>query len=103
MRQNGVEPFARGNPQLRLNEIHSRDGFGDGVLHLDAGVHLDEVELAVFVHQELNGTGVLIADLGETTAKGFADLLAHLRRYLQRRRFFNQLLMAALNGALALK
>jgi hypothetical protein len=29
------------------------------MLHLDARVHLDEVELAVFVHQELDGAGVL--------------------------------------------
>ncbi len=74
-----------------------------GMLHLDARIHLDEVELAVFVHQELDGAGVLIADFGETAAERPADFFAHLRRDLQRRSLFDQLLMTALDGALALK
>jgi hypothetical protein len=35
--------------------------FGDGVLDLDAGVHLHEVELAA-VEEELDGAGALVAD-----------------------------------------
>ncbi len=35
--------------------------------------------------------------------EGAANLLAHLRRDLERRRFFNELLVAALDGAFALK
>ena len=79
------------------------DGLGDRMLHLDARVHLDEVELAVFVHQELDRAGVLVADVGEAAAQCAANLLAHLRRDLQRWRFFNELLMAALDGAFALE
>ena len=41
---------------------------GDGVLHLEAGVDLNEVVLALFVHQELHGPGILIAHLENTQA-----------------------------------
>jgi hypothetical protein len=40
-----VQPLAGGDAQLRLDQVDAGDGLGDGVLHLDAGVHLDEVEL----------------------------------------------------------
>jgi hypothetical protein len=98
-----LEPLAGRDAQLRLHQVDAGDGFGHRVLHLDARVHLDEVELPVFVHQELDGAGVLVADVGEAAAESLADLLAHLRRDLQAGRFFNQLLVAALDGALALK
>ncbi len=102
-RQNGAEALAGGDAQLRLDQVDAGDGFGHRVLHLDARVHLDEVELAVLIHQEFDGAGVLIADFGEATAQGPADLLAHLGRDLQRGRLFDQFLMAALDGAFALK
>ena len=101
--ENVAEALAGCDAELGLDEVDAGDGFGDGVLHLDARVHLDEVELAVFIHEELDGAGVLIADFGEATAQGLADLLAHFGRDLQRRRFFDEFLMAALDGALALK
>ena len=72
------------------------------MLHLDARVHLDEVHLAVFIHQELDGARVLIADLLQATADGLADLLAHLCIHLQRRRLLDQLLVATLDRTLAL-
>ena len=103
VRQNVAQPLARCNPQLRLHHVHAGDRLRDGVLHLDARVHLDEVKLAIFVHQKLDRARVLIADLRQAAAQRLPDLLAHLRRHLQRRRFFNQLLMPPLNRALALK
>ena len=62
-----------------LDEIDAGDHFGDGMLHLDAGIHLDEVEAAVLVHQELDGAGVVIADCAESLAEYFADLLRGVR------------------------
>ena len=38
------ERFARRHPQLLLDEVDPGDHLGDGMLHLDPGVHLDEVE-----------------------------------------------------------
>src|SRR5262249_8770329 len=40
-------PLAGGDQDLLLDEIEPGDELGDGVLHLDAGVDLDEVEAAV--------------------------------------------------------
>ena len=55
--QNRVQPLPGGDQQLRLHHVHAGNGLGDGVLHLDAGVHLDEVELAVLVHQKFDRAG----------------------------------------------
>src|SRR6266702_1836746 len=73
------------------------------MLHLDARIHLDEVELAILIHQKLDRPRILIADVTEAALQRAADLVAHLRSHLQRWRLFNQLLMAPLDRALALK
>ena len=49
------------------------------MLDLDARVHLDEVERAVLVHQELDGAGVGIADRLERVDHLAAQLGAALR------------------------
>ncbi len=60
------ERLARGDPHLRLDEVDVRDLLGDGVLDLDARVHLDEDDLARArtrgLEQELDGARVLVAD-----------------------------------------
>src|SRR5690606_33536896 len=43
------ELFARGNLELRAQDVDARDELRDGMLDLDARVHLDEVELPVLV------------------------------------------------------
>ena len=72
------------------------------MLDLDAGVHLDEIEVAVFVHQELNGAGVAVAHRTQGLAKLGADVQPEGARHARRGGLFHQLLMAALDGALAL-
>src|SRR5208337_3438565 len=47
--------------------------------------------------------GVLVADIGKAAAQRTAYFLAEFGRHLQARRLFNQLLMTALDGTLALK
>ncbi len=94
--------FAGGNAQLRFHQVDAGHRLGDRMLHLDAGVHLDEVELAVLIHEELDRTRVLIADGGEAPLEGLGDVFANSGRHLERGRLFNQLLMTALDGALAL-
>ncbi len=98
-----LERLTGRDAQLGLDEVDAGDDFGHRMLNLDARVHLDEVELPVLIHEELDGAGILVADFGKAAAEGAADLFAHLRRDLQRRRFFDQLLVAALDGAFALE
>ena len=57
------EGVALGDEDLGPDQVHAGDLLGDGVLYLDAGVHLDEVVVAVPVHQELHGAGVDVAHI----------------------------------------
>ena len=50
----GGEGETLGNEDLGPHQIHAGDHLGDSVLHLDAGIHLNEVVIAVFVHQEFH-------------------------------------------------
>ena len=72
------------------------------MLHLDARVHLDEIKLAVLIHQEFDGPGVDVADFGERLAEHGRQSRAQFRRHLRGGRLFQQFLMPPLNGALAL-
>ncbi len=47
---------------LRLHQVHPRDRLGHRMLHLDAGVHLHEVEVLLLVQEELDGARVGVAD-----------------------------------------
>jgi len=72
------------------------------MLDLDAGVHFDEVKQAVLIHEELDGAGVGIADILEGLDDAAAQLVAHARGQGHGRGLFHQLLVAALDAALAL-
>ncbi len=57
----GAEPkrVAGGDPELAPDQVDTQDRLGDGVLHLEPGVDLQEVEPAGFgVHQELHGARI---------------------------------------------
>src|ERR1700688_1351321 len=101
-RDDAVESFARGDSQLRFHQIDVRHHFSDRVLHLYTRVHLNEVKLAVFIHQKFNGSCIHIADFGTRSLENAADLRPQFGAYLHGRRFFDQLLMAALDAAFAL-
>ena len=94
--------FAGGNAQLEMDEIEAGDQFGDGMLHLQAGIHLQEVEVAVGVYQEFDGTGIGVA----SRLRGLDSYLSHAPAQVfiddGGRRFLNDFLMPPLNGALAL-
>ena len=60
-----VEHAALGDSELLAHEVDARDLFGDGVLDLQAGVHLEERDGAVFADEELAGAGADVADLFE--------------------------------------
>src|SRR5436309_5025218 len=87
---------------LQGDHVEPRHHLGDGVLDLDPGVHLEEVEGAVFVEDAFHRSGVEVAGflregdrrLGEPLAKPFVEL--------RRRRLLDQLLVASLDGAVAL-
>ena len=53
---------AQRNQDLLLDQVDPGDLLGHGMLHLDAGIHLQEVELAVLV-QEFDRPSIDVAHL----------------------------------------
>src|SRR5215467_650729 len=78
---------------LLLDDVDTRDHLGHRVLDLDAGVHLDEVELAVLV-EVLEGARSPIPDLAASLDAALANPRAHLRGDLRGGSFFHDLLVA---------
>ena len=97
-----TQRLARGDQQLGAHQIHARNHFGDGVFHLDAGVHFDEVVVPLAVHQEFHCAGVdkahRLGDLHCVGAQGVAHLLIHRKGGGE----LHYLLETALQGAVAL-
>ena len=97
-----VEPFAARDADLPTHQIDAGHHFGDWVLDLQAGVHFEEVELAVLVEQEFDGAGVGVADAARDGRGRRGDGLSQRRGHGRRRRLFDHFLMATLDRALAL-
>jgi hypothetical protein len=95
------ERVAGGDAQLLGHEVEAGDGLGDRVLDLEAGVHLEEEELAVLV-QELDGAGVHVAAGEGDLHRRLAHRLADLGRERRGRALLEQLLVAALGRAVPL-
>ncbi len=87
---------------LLADHVDAGDFLGDGVLHLDPGVHLHEVHLAVG-EQELHGAGVLVAHRLGRAHRQVADIGALLGGELRARGDLDELLVAALDRAVALE
>ena len=99
-----LERFAHGHEDLLLDEVDAGDLLGDRVLDLDALVDLEEVEVALVVDDELNGASVGVLGLLGDLDGGLAHLGAQLLVLLEqrRRRLLDELLVAALDRAVAL-
>lgn len=72
------------------------------MLDLDARVHLHEVEAAIRVEQELDGAGVDIAHAAHRLERGLTHRLARFLVDDGTGRLLNELLVTALNRAIAL-
>ena len=57
-----AEFFAHGYPNLLLNQVGAGDAFSNRMLHLDAGIHLQKIEVVVCIHDELNRAGVRVTN-----------------------------------------
>ena len=97
-----TEMLACSDLDLLLHEIASVDLLGDGVLDLDAGVHFHEVEIPVIVYEILDGAGVCVADALTKADRCLSHFFAKLGRHEGRRALFDDLLVAALEGAVTL-
>ena len=98
-----TQRFAVGHADLFLHQVHAHHFFRDGVLHLQAGVHFQKVEVAVFVHQKFNGAGpAVVHGLCGGHGRG-AHFAAQFRGEEGRGAFFHDFLVAPLHGAFAVE
>ncbi len=95
------QPLAGGDQELRFHEVDARDQLGDRMLHLDARVHLDEVELVILI-EKLQSPGTAIAH----RLAGFHTAISHdaplARGDSGSGSFFDHFLVAALHRAVSL-
>ena len=88
--------------ELPLDEIDAGDHLGDRVLDLQPRVHLEEVEPAVRVEQELDRAGVRVPHVPRDAAAAVRERSPQVWRDAGRRALLEHLLVAALDRALAL-
>ena len=92
-----------GDQNLRAHQVEAGDDFGDGVLDLDARVHLDEEPFVlVEVVEKLNRAGVVVTDLLRHPGGGVAQFVDNFLGQAETWRHLDDLLMAALHRAIAL-
>ena len=95
--------FSLGDEDLGADDVDAGDLFGDGMFDLHAGVYFDEVEIAGFhIHQAFDGARAFIVHMGADFAAQFADFGALLLAQIGGGGAFDDLLVAALDRAVAL-
>ena len=71
------QPLATGDPNLLLHDIDAGDQLGNGVLHLNPGVHFNKVEL-IILEQELDRASAPIADSSAGLGASLAGFVPQL-------------------------
>ena len=91
------------DPDLLPDDVDPRDHLAHRMLHLDPGVHLHEIEVPSVVGQELQGARARRTAMAEQ-ARLTISCKPLPRRGIQqrRRRLLQDLLVAALDGAVPL-
>ena len=97
----GRQLLAERDPDLPLDQIEAGHHLGHGVLDLQARVHLQKIEVAI-LHQHLDGAEGAVVDFFRQPQGGVGHFLAQRRVDRHARRLLNDLLVTALDRALAL-
>ena len=100
-----AEFLTSGNADHLFDQIDTGDTLGDGMLHLQAGVHFEEIEtFAARVStrdDQFDRACRIIANCPRQSDALLAHRFAHLWRDKGRRRFLDNLLMSSLDGTFA--
>ncbi len=76
-----AQPLAAGDGDLLGDQIDAGDRLGDRMLHLDTGVHLQEIErVALHVDQELHRPGAAIGQSLREADRGLVQALSRRTR-----------------------
>src|SRR3990170_1656396 len=87
-----------GDPDLLPHDVHARDHLRDGVLHLDSGVHLEEVELPLVHVEELDRPHIVVPRRGRRIDRRLMDPVPDPGGKVRCGGFLDQFLMAPLYG-----
>ena len=90
------------DPELLAHQIDAVDHFCHRMLHLDPGVHFEEIERPVGGEQKLAGARAAVGHCLSGRDSGGTHPLAQIGVDRDRRRLLDQLLVPPLDGALAL-
>ena len=96
------QSLARGDADLPFDEIETGDHFRHHMLDLEPRVHFDEIEFALG-RDELDRAGTAIIDNARRRDRGFLQFGALRIAEAGRGRFLDQLLVSALDRAIALE
>src|ERR1700724_1527460 len=96
------ERLTGGDPNLFLYQITTVNLFRDGVFNLDAGIHLDEIEMSIRIDEKLNRASILVGDGFREFDRGISHFLAQPRVHKRRRAFLDHFLVPPLNGIIPL-
>ena len=94
-----AQGLATGDPELLAHQVQARDLLGDGVLHLQARVDLQEGDGAVLTHQELARPGALVVGLAKDRLGGLVEPPVLFLAQERRGGLLHELLVAALQRA----
>src|SRR5207247_9294479 len=95
-----VEPVASAVPDLQLDQVRAGELLGEPVLDLQARIHLQERGHAA-ADQELDGPDADVADARDEPHGRIHELPLSMRIETRRRSLLDDLLVAALHGAIA--
>jgi len=95
------ERLSGSDAELLFDQINPCNFLGHRVLNLNPGIHLDEVEVPVLIHEELDGSGIPVVACFGCGDGRFSHFFPQLRGQEGRRCLFDHLLVTALNGAVA--
>ena len=93
--------FACGDPQLPFDQIEAGDHLGDRMLDLQPCVHFHEIKAAALLGDEFHGSRADVAHRFRRFNCRFTHLFAAFLAHARRRRFLENLLMAALHRTVA--
>ena len=98
-----VERVPARDEQLRADQVDIGGLLGHGVLDLDPRIHLDEHVTALTIDEELHRPGVDVSDLAREPHGIREERFPYPRVEIWRRSQLDQLLVPALDGAVALE
>ena len=98
-----VQFLSVSDEDLLLHQVDAHDFLSDGMFHLQTGVHLQEIELMVLIHEELDGSCTFIP-YGTGGCHGFGTHL-HTQVIIDKGTwtFFHNFLMTTLHRAFTVK